>query len=59
MGDIVNDDEKTKEQLEHVLSKLRLQNAVLKKSITATISADLEVGETCHHAEKMLNFKKK
>jgi PAS domain S-box-containing protein len=49
----MNDDEKTREQLEQELSELRSQNAALKKSITGNISADLTVEEIRLYAESI------
>jgi len=51
MGDLMKDDDKTREQLVHELSELRSQNAALEKSITGNISDELAVEEARRYAE--------
>jgi PAS domain S-box-containing protein len=50
----MNDNGKTKEQLVHELTELRLQNAALKKSMIGSISAELVTGEALQYAESIL-----
>jgi len=54
MGDLMKDDNKTKKQLVHELTKLRLQNDALKKSITGSISAELAAEKARHYAESIV-----
>ncbi len=54
MGDLMKDDNKTKKQLIHELTELRSQNAVLEKSITGTISAELVAEEARLYAENIV-----
>ena len=55
MGDLMKDDDKTREQLVHELTELRSQNATLEKSITGNRSAELAVEEARRYAESIIN----
>jgi len=54
MGDLMKDDEKTKELLVYELTELRSQNAALEKSITGTIYAELALEEARRYAESIV-----
>ena len=54
MGKLMKDDNKTKKQLVHELTELRLQNAALKKSTTGSISAELVAEEARRYAESIV-----
>ena len=54
MGDLMKEDNKTKQQLIHELTELRSQNAALKKSITGSISAALAAEEASRYAESVV-----
>jgi len=54
MGDLMKDDEKTKKQLVSELTELRSQNAVLKKSITGSMSAEFVAEEAGRYAESIV-----
>ena len=54
MGDAMQDDEKTREQLVHELPELRSQNVEMEKSITGTISAVLAIEEARRYAKSIL-----
>ncbi len=55
MGDLMKDDDKTREQLVHELSELRSQNATLEKSITGNRSDELAVEEARRYAESIID----
>ena len=50
----MKDSEKTREQLIHELTELRLQNAAQEKSITENISAQIAAEELQHYAENIV-----
>ena len=54
VGDLMKDDNKTKKQLVHALIELRSQNAVLEKSMTGSISAELAAEEARRYAENIV-----
>jgi len=54
-GDALKDNEKTKEQLVHELSELRLQNTELKKSISEHVASQVAAEKIHRYVEGMLS----
>jgi len=54
IGALMEDDNKINKQLVHELTELRSQNAMLKKSITGSISAELAAEEASQYAENIV-----
>jgi PAS domain S-box-containing protein len=53
-GDVMKDDEKTREQLLHELAELRSQNAAMEKSKTASNALELIEKEATRYAESIV-----